>query len=441
MHNILVLGAGHVSRPLVRYLLALPDFKLLVTDCILSKAEALVDNHPDGSSLELNVEDDVKLEELIKKCDLAISLLPRKFHVKIAKLCLKNNKHMVTTSYISSEMKELDEEAKRKSILLLNEIGVDPGIDHMSALRVIHRVEEKGGKIISFESITGGLPAPDANDNPFGYKFSWSPRGVVMAGKNDAIYLREDIEVQIEGKDLFKHHWLKNVDSLGKLEVYPNRDSMLYLDLYGLHDAQTIFRGTFRNKNWCETNFQIAKLGYLDETDRPELSGRTFAELTAGLIGESDISGILEKTAKFLEYDSTNVVITNLEWLGLFGDDKVNSENPTYLDILVDRMLKKMNYKNGERDMIVMQHDFIAEYTDGSREKIESLLIDFGIPGGDTSMSRLVSLPAAIAAKLILQGKIKLTGVHIPNTQVVYDQVMDELESMGIKFKETVEKI
>ncbi len=441
MEKVLVLGAGLVTKPLVRYLLDQPDFHVTVASRTVSKAEKLIGGHPKGTSAALNVKDKAKLEEFIKENDLSISLLPYTYHVTVAEFCLKHNKHLVTTSYVSPAMKALDAEAKKKGLLFLNEIGLDPGIDHMSAMKIIHEVEKKGGKIKSFESICGGLPAPEANDNPFGYKFSWSPRGVVMAGRNNAHYLKNENDVVIEGKDLFKNNWKKEVEGLGELEVYPNRDSMIYQSLYGLDDAETIFRGTFRNPGWCNTILKISQLGFLDDTERPELEGKTLAEVTAKLIGAENINDIKKKTAEKAGLDVDSDEISRFEWLGLFSNIVVPADPPSFLDILANRMLEMMPYKPGERDMIVLQHDFIAEYPDNKKEHIVALLVDYGIPNGDSSMARTVSLPAAIATKLILEGKINLIGVQIPNMPEIYEPVLEELENMNIKFEETYTKI
>ena len=441
MKKVLVLGAGLVTRPLVKYLLDQENIQVIVASRTVSKADALIEGHPNGKSLELNVKNDAKLEELIKDADVAISLLPYTYHVKVAEMCLNHNTHLITTSYVSPAMKDLDARAKEKNLLLLNEIGLDPGIDHMSAMKIIDEVEAEGGKIISFESCCGGLPAPDANDNPLGYKFSWSPRGVVMAGRNSAQYLKDGDKVEIEGKNLFDNHWQKDVDVLGKLEVYPNRDSIIYQDLYGLDDASTVFRGTFRNPGWSETLYKISNMGWLDDTERPELKDKTFAEVTAHLIGSDNAENIKEKVAEKINVDTDSPVIEKMEWLGLFSDEKADAEPPTYLDVLANRMLEKMPYKEGERDMIVLQHDFIIENKDGEKERVVSLLIDYGIPEGDSAMARTVSLPAAIATKLILEEKISLTGVHIPNMKEIYEPVLAELENMNIKFDDKREKI
>lgn len=439
MKNVLILGAGLVTKPIVKYLLNLGNVNVVVASRTISKALALIDNHTNGKAVALDVNNETDLENVIINNDVVISLLPYTYHVKVAKFCLKHLKHLVTTSYVSPAMKELDEEAKSKGLLFLNEIGLDPGIDHMSAMKIIDEVKQNGGKVVSFESICGGLPAPEANDNPFGYKFSWSPRGVVMAGRNNAHYLKDGKDVFIEGKDLFKNYWQKEVESLGLLEVYPNRDSLIYKDLYGLHDAKTIFRGTFRNLGWCETLYNIAKLGFLDDTVREELLNLTLVEILAKLVNVPDVKDIKKAVAEKLNLDVNHHVIKKLEWLGFFDNLSFKSD-PTYLDILANRMLELMQYKPGERDMIVLQHDFIAEYPD-KKEHITSLLIDFGIPYGDTSMARTVSLPAAIAVKLILENKINSIGVQIPVIPEIYLPVSNELEQMGIKFKETKKTI
>jgi len=435
MKNILVLGAGLVAKPLIRYLLDHPNFKVTVASRTVSKAKALVDGHPDGRALPLNVQDQTELEKLVSTHDLAISLVPYTHHVTIAKLCIKHKKNMVTTSYVSKPMAELDKPAKDSGILILNEIGLDPGIDHMSAMRIINDVQSKGGKITSFRSYCGGLPAPDANDNPFGYKFSWSPRGVVKAGRNDARYLENGREVFIPGKELFKNYYHLEISGVGKFEAYPNRDSIPYVDTYRIKGTGTMYRGTFRNLGWCDTLKAIADLGYLNDAQRIDAKGKTYRDFTGMLVGTGD-KNVREATANYLKISFQSEVIERLQWLGLFDKNPLPGDKNCALDFLADIMLAKMPYKDNERDMIVLFHDFIAEYPGGKKESITSTLIDYGIPGGDSSMSRTVSLPAAVGAKLMLEGKISLKGVHIPNVPEIYNPVLAELETMNIKCKE-----
>jgi len=442
MKKVLLLGAGLVTRPLVRYLLNQKNIELIIASRTVSKADALLENHPNGKSYALNVKsEESKLEQLVSESDVIISLLPWIYHLKVAKLCLKHKKHLVTTSYVSDAMKELDVEAKEKGLLFLNEIGLDPGIDHMSAMKIIKSVENRGGKIISFESVCGGLPAPEDNDNPFGYKFSWSPRGVILAGRNNAHYLKDGAEVKLEGKNLFTNFWTKSVEGLGEMEVYPNRDSMIYQELYSLWDSKTIFRGTFRNLGWCKTLYCISKMGWLDDIERPELENLSMVDVTAKLVNcEKD--AVVKTVAAKIDQPEDSEVMERLKWLGMFDEVKVNPEQWTFLDVLSTRMQEIMPYKKGEKDMIVLQHDFIAEYPDNSKEHIISLMIDFGIPNGDSAMARTVSLPAAIATKLLCEGKFEnISGVYIPNIPEIYNPVLDELETLDIKMKDTVFKI
>ncbi|HEC82122.1 MAG TPA: saccharopine dehydrogenase [Thermoplasmatales archaeon] len=440
MENVLVLGAGMVARPLVRYLLDDAGFSVTVASRTLSKAEHLINGHPNGKSYALDVHNDDALEDFIKNTDLVVSLLPYVYHVKVAEKCIRHKKHLVTTSYVSDAMKALDGKAKDAGVLLLNECGLDPGIDHMSAMRVIHEVESKGGKIISFRSTTGALPAHDSNNNPFGYKFSWSPRGVLLASRNAAQWLEDGKEVSVPGEKLFEHYTIQDVPGVGSFENYPNRNSLPYKEIYGLKDAKTVYRGTFRMTGWCETMRKIVALGWLNDKPIEEFSGNTYGEMTRYLIGAKENEDLTKATARFLNLENYAAVIKRLEWLGLFSDEPLpkNVDNP--LDYLTTLMLKKMSLGEKDRDMIVMHHEFVADYG-SKKEYITSTLVDYGIPGDDTAVARTVALPAAIAVRMILQGNIRLTGVHIPVIPEIYNPILDELEGMGIRFVEKTEEI
>ena len=439
MKKILVLGAGLVTRPLVHYLLEQTDFQVKVASRTLEKAEKLVNRAKNGIAEQLDVSDVAALEKLISQADISISLLPYVYHPLVARLCIKHKKHMVTTSYVTDKMKALDELAREARVILLNEIGVDPGLDHMSAMQVIHRIRESGGELLHFSSYCGGLPAPDANNNPFGYKFSWSPRGVILAGKNSARFLKDGEIINIPGEELFAHHWPVEIEGFGTLEGYPNRDSLPYMETYGILGVKSMFRGTLRYPGWCETMKNIAKLGFFEETEYQDLAKLTFSELTAKLAGVAQ-QNLKSNISSFLKIDETSSVVSNLEWLGLLSDEPLPSGAKSPLDVLAARMLEKMRYGPGERDLLVMQHEFIAKYSDRT-EKTFSLMIDYGIPHGDTSMSRTVGLPAAIAVKLILRGKINLVGVQVPVIPEIYMPVLEELASLGIKFTEKTEVV
>lgn len=435
MKKVLVLGAGLVSRPHVRYLLDVPDLEVTVASRTLSKAEALVQGHPRGRAIALDVNDQAALEELIRQTDLAVSMLPYVYHPQVAALCVKHKKHMVTTSYVKEAMRALDGPAREAGVILLNEIGVDPGIDHMSAMKVIHQVERKGGRIASFISWCGGLPAPEANDNPLGYKFSWSPEGVLLAGRNPARFQRGGVIVEIPGPELFDHYWPVQIPDLGEFEGYPNRDSLPYAETYGIQPTDWMFRGTLRNVGWCATLKKIAEMGWLDDTPWPERPA-TFREFTTRLLGVSPDTDLPRYLAEKWDLARDAKPITDLAWLGLFSDDPLPAGKTSPLTILAARMTSKMSYKPGERDMLIMQHEFIAEYLD-HREEIIATMIDYGIPYGDTSMSRTVGLPAAIAVRMILHGEISLTGVHIPVIPEIYEPVLAELAELGIGLTET----
>ena len=437
MERVLVLGAGLVAGPLVRYLLNVEEFRVTVASRTVEKARRLIGGASNGAALSLDVEDEGALEALIADHDLSISLLPYVHHPLVARLCVKHRKQMVTTSYVKDEMRALDGAAREAGVILLNEIGVDPGIDHMSAKRVIDRIAETGGRLVSFTSNTGGLPAPDANDNPLGYKFSWAPRGVILAGKNAARYLADGETVEVPGPELFAHHWPCEVKGFGELEVYPNRDSLPYIEAYGIPTVRSMFRGTLRYPGWCDTLKAIVDLGLLDESERDDLGGLTFARLTAGLIGSDGVDPKAD-LANHLGIPADAKPIADLEWLGLFSDDPLPEGANTYLDVVAQRMLSKMEYASGERDMLVMQHEFVVERPD-RKERITSTMVDYGIPNGDSSMSRLVGLPAAIAARLILLGKIAPTGVQTPVIPEIYEPVLAELATLGVSFRETVE--
>jgi len=436
--NVLVLGAGLVARPLVRYLLDQPDLEVTVASRTVSKAEALIGGRPRGRALAFDiVKDGDTLGALVAQSDLAISLLPYIYHVQVAEQCVRHRRHMVTTSYVKEAMQALDGAAREAGVILLNEIGVDPGIDHMSAMRIIDRVHRAGGQIAHFRSYCGGLPAPEANTNPFGYKFSWSPRGVLLAGRNDARYLENGQIVEVPNSRLFATRHTVPINGVGDLVAYPNRDSLPYRDLYGIPETRTIYRGTLRYPGWCETWQAFVELGLLDLTGRDDLAGLTWRQLIARLIGKPEAKDVRGELATHLGLSRNSAVLDRFEWLGLLSDEPLPAA-PTILDALAVPMEARLSYEPGERDMLVLLHDFIAEYP-GRTEHITSTMVDFGIPHGDTSMARTVSLPAAIATRLILEGRINLTGVHIPVRPEIYEPVLDELEQMGIRVEEHVE--
>jgi len=433
MQKILVLGAGMVAGPLVRHLLD-DGFALTVTSLDLPEAERLVGGHPHGAARRVDLTDREAVSALVAGHDLTVSLLPFEFHPDVARLCLEHATPMVTCSYVSPAMQALDGAARAAGLTFLNEIGVDPGIDHMSAMRVIDAVRDRGGRITGFRSYCGGLPAPEANDNPFGYKFSWAPRGVLLASRNGAVYRERGRRVDVAPERLFRDMHLVPVAGVGDFEAYPNRDSLGYIDVYGLTDVETMYRGTLRNIGWCDTMFCFRRAGLL-ELDESDTQGKTWAELAAELLDAAPGEDLRAAAARRMGVTADSLPPRNLEWLGFFADEPVGLGRTSPLDALGRLMQRRLRYAPGERDMIVMQHVFTAAYPDGRRERIISRLVDFGTPEF-SSMARTVSLPAALGAAMILRGELTAPGVVRPVTREIYGPVLDGLARLGITCEE-----
>jgi len=438
MKKVLVLGAGLVSRPLVRYLMD-NGHEVTVASRTVSKAEKLVEGHSRGRALALNVDDHRAMSDLVAQCDVTVSLLPAARHIEVARACLDNGKHMATTSYVSPKMRQLDEEAKSKGLLLLNEMGVDPGIDHMSAMKVIHQEQKAGGTLIGFSSWCGGLPAPEANDNPFGYKFSWSPKGVLVAARNGARYLKDGQVVEVPPDRLFADPPMVEIEGTGKFEGYPNRDSVSYMDTYGFDErVKNMFRGTLRNQGHCKLYTQLIELGLIEDDPK-----RDFSDLThRGLIEEMFGKPAEETIPSRLAVPPGESPLEAMKFIGLLEDTPIEVEHGSLMDVLADRMNKTLVYKSGERDMLLMRHDITFTYDNDSRtECITAVMVDFGIPGGDSSMARTVSLPTAIGVRMLLECRMALRGVQIPVVEEIYTDVLEELVQMGIFSTETRQSI
>jgi len=434
MKKVLILGAGLVVKPMVSYLLQ-RDYQVTIASPMKDRADEMIQGNPHGVAIDWTMEEDEKLGEMIRDHNLTVSFLPYVFHVQVAKKCLEYKKNMVTASYVKPEMQALNEEAISAGIIILNELGLDPGIDHMSAMRIIDSIHGKGGKVEEFYSLCGALPAPEAATNPFRYKFSWSPKGVVMAGNNDARYLRNGKVIEVPTEKLFRNPLKVSFDSLGELDVYPNRDSISYSDIYGIPEAKTVFRGTFRYPGWCETIDIMKRLGLISY-EKYHLDGMSYADLMALMINSIMTENIKEQIAAFLEVDIETHAIKALEWLGLFSDQKMNRTKDSPFEVTSDLMIEKMGLGEDERDMVALQHIFLASYPDGTEEVIRSRMLDFGTPATDTSIARTVALPAAIGVEMILNGQITVKGVFRPTIPEIYSPILDKLEELGIKMVE-----
>ena len=433
MKKVLILGAGLVVKPMIEYLLN-NNFELMVASPMKERADEMINGNPRGISLDWSMDDPAMLEKLVDEYDITVSLLPYKYHSDVANVCLRHGKSLVTTSYIQPGMMELDESAKKAGILFLNEIGLDPGIDHMTAMSIIDHIHNKNGKVEEFYSLCGALPAPEAADNPMKYKFSWSPKGVILASRNSALYLKKGRRVYIEPADLFKDRFNYYFPGIGDLDVYPNRDSESYIKIYGIPETKTMYRGTFRYKGWCETLDVMKSLNMLDDSVK-NYQDKSYAEFLAERSG-SDTKDLVKTLAKKLGISKQSVAFQSLDYLGFFSDEKLHYHETTPFEITSDRMIKKMLLSAGERDMVILQHIFLASYPNGQREVIKSSMLDFGSASTNTSISRTVALPAAIAVKMILENKIEIKGVHRPVIPEIYKPVLEELKTLGVEMKE-----
>jgi saccharopine dehydrogenase-like NADP-dependent oxidoreductase len=331
-------------------------------------------------------------------------------------------------------MLAMDEAAKDAGIIFLNEAGLDPGLDHISAMKIIDLIHSNGGKVEELYSICGALPAPEAADNPMNYKFSWSPKGVILASLNSAMYLSKGQRKSIASEDVFKKTFTYNFPGIGELDVYPNRDSLTYIDIYGIPEVATMYRGTFRYKGWCQAVDAMKTLGMFDDKVR-DYSGMTYSGFLSERYGRtaSDLKRSIGQKFKVRE-DSP--VIKSLEFLGFFSDEKLKYYETTPFAITSDRMVEKMMLGSSDRDMVILQHIFLAAWPNGKKEVIKTSILDFGTPSSDTAISRTVSLPASICVKLILEGQIKATGVQRPVLPEIYNPVLNELKTLGIEIKE-----
>ncbi len=444
MKNILVIGAGRSATALIGYVLKqAKEFGWFVTvaDSNVEVAKAKVGDHPNGRATWLDVTKANDRQELIERTDVVVSLLPAHLHLEVAHDCIRLKKHLITASYVSKELYRLGDEARDRELIFMGEMGLDPGIDHMSAMQKIDEIKAKGGILTSFKSYTGGLIAPESDDNPWHYKFTWNPRNVVLAGQGTAQYLEDDKFKYIPYNRLFEQYWTVDIQGMGDYEVYANRDSLLYREIYGLQNTDTILRGTIRHLGFCDAWNALVQLGITDGSfPLLESQDLTYHALIEAYLGHYQKKGlsVKERCAAFLEEDMHSPVMKKLDWLGLFSQKRINLDQATPALILERLLLEKWKLKPDDKDMIIMQHEF--EYTlDGTERKLTSTLVLKGHDQVDTAMSRLVGLPLGIFVKNVMQGKITSKGVNIPVMKEVYDPVLTELEDYGVTFIEKEE--
>ncbi len=439
MKKVLLIGAGKSTSSLMAYLkekAPSDDLHITIVDKNLSLAEKIVGEDEHFTLKNLNIFDDIIRGTLVKESDLVISMLPARFHMQVALDAIKYSKHMVTASYISDELKALDDEIKAKGLVFMNEIGLDPGIDHMSAMRIIDRIKNEGAKIILFESFTGGLVAPESDDNLWHYKFTWNPRNVVVAGQGGvAKFLHAGQYKYIPYQRLFRRTEFLDIDQYGRFEAYPNRDSLKYQKVYGLDEVKTLYRGTIRRIGFSRAWNVFVQLGMTDDTYTMEDSeNMTKREFVNAFLPFSPSDSVELKLRQYMKIDQDDELWLKLEELDLFNDkDKIGLPNATPAQMLQKILEDKWTLKPQDKDMIVMYHKFGYE-KNGIRKQIDSQLVVKGDDQIYTAMAKTVGLPVGIAALKILKGDIKNPGVQLPITPEVYEPILNELEERGILF-------
>lgn len=435
--KVVILGSGFVAGPVVKYLGARSDVELVIGTNIKSEGDKLSRLAQHGAKVEqIDINDVASLKAIINGSNVAISLVPATMHVPIAQACLEAGSHLVTASYISPQMADLQQAALDRRLLFLNEIGLDPGLDHLSAKKIIDKAHAQGKKVLSFTSWCGGLPAPECADNPLGYKFSWSPRGVLLAALNDARYRMNEQEVNVPGSQLLASVKQHPFHSPLNLEGIPNRDSLKYEDLYGLQGVQTMLRGTLRYNGFCELMRAFRAIGLIDLDPLPAqfTNHSTWSQVTLQLLPTN--SSLVDRLGD--QRVSVERVKQALEWLGMFSSEPF-IPRASMLDSFCELLQRKLCYGVSERDMVVMQHEFFIGGVDQKEEHISSSLIEYGEVGGFSAMARTVGYPVAVAAEMILDEQTKQFGVQAPLTPDLYNPMLAKLEAIaGIRFKEQV---
>jgi len=440
---ISIIGAGRSASSLISYLLERTekyDWQIKVYDQDFDLAKSKILDHAKASAHQINIKNESARIALIQESDIVVSMLPASMHVDVAKECIRFKIPMVTASYVSDEMRELDKDAKEAGVILMNEVGVDPGIDHMSAMKMIDEARDKGATLKLFESFTGGLLAEQSEkDNPWKYKFTWNPRNVVLAGAGGAVKFKQGGKYKyIPYTQLFRRTELFNIDGHGKFEGYANRDSLKYRTDYGLENIRTIFRGTLRRPGFSRAWDAFVKLGMTDDSYTLENSAEmTYRDFVNQFLAYNPNDSVELKLMHNLGIPQDSDIMEKLEWTGMFSEAKINIPNATPAQILELILKDKWTLLEDDKDMIVMYHKLGYEL-DGERKMIESSMVVEGEDKVKTAMSKTVGIPVAIATKLILQGIINLKGVHIPIYPDIYNPMLKELEKHGISFKEKV---
>lgn len=438
MKSILIFGAGRSSHTLIHYLTenALRfDWKISIAD----NAEKYDGENKKVTYKRIDVTDGQERDAEVEKADLVISMLPARFHPLVAGSCVKFSKNLLTASYETKELKSLEDEVNRKGLFFLNECGLDPGLDHMSAMKLIDRIKNQGHKLLSFESFTGGLVAPESDDNPWHYKFSWNPRNVVLAGQDGpAKFIQNGKYKYIPYNRLFRRTERIEIENYGEFEGYANRDSLKYIEKYNLQGIPTIYRGTLRRPGYCRAWNVFVQLGATDDSYFMEdVENMTYREFINSFLYYHPTDSVELKLYHYMHIDQDSDIIGKLKWLGIFNDTKIGLKRATPAQILEHILKQKWQLLPGEKDLVVMWHKFIFREKGSEKTvKLTSSLVVTGDDDQQTAMAKTVGLPLGIAAKLVLTGKINLTGMYIPTHPEIYGLILNELEQHGIVFSE-----
>jgi saccharopine dehydrogenase (NAD+, L-glutamate forming) len=436
-----VLGAGKSTSVLIPYLLEKSEkenIHLTIADLDIEQAERIYGNHESCNVISLDISNKTSREKAIKQADIVISMLPARFNIEVAKDCIKFKKSLVSASYVTKDMMALDKEVKENGLVFMNEMGLDPGIDHMSAMQVIDRIRDKGGKMLLFESFCGGLVAPESDTNLWNYKFTWEPRNVVLSGQfGEAVFIQEGKYKSIPYNKLFKRTEYIQINGHGKFEAYANRNSLDYRSIYGLEDILTLYRGTIRRVGFSRAWDMFVQLGMTsDAYELEDTKNMSYRQFVNTFLPYSDSDSVEIKLRHNLKIDQDDIMWDKLLDLDLFNDDKfIGIENATPARALQKILSDTWTLAENDKDMIVMYHRFGYELN-GEKKLIESSMVNIGKDQSQTAMSKTVGLPVAMVTLAILNGKISTTGVQIPIEKEVYEPILKEMESYGITFEE-----
>ena len=444
MKHVLVLGAGKSSPYLIHHLLQNAEaggWRVTVGDVDEGLARARVGDHPRGEATRFDVNNEATRSSLIESADVVVNMLGPMYQDLVAWDCVAHGRHMLSVSYRDQAVRDLAADAERKGVLLLCELGLDPGIDHMSAMQIIDNVRREGGKITAFRSYGSGVPAPGQETNPLQYVITWNPRNVVMAAENGAQYMENGSIKCVPWHHVFHHTWHVDVDGVGEMEAYPNRDSLSYMQSFGLEDVTTMIRGTLRYPGWSETWAQIVRLGLPNEHLRiTGLAERTYREVIEMFLPLNHAGPPIEsRLARYLGISPTGRIMQNLKWLGLLSDEPTGCRGDTAAAMMVELLEKKLPLGEGVRDLVILLHSMDVEYPDRPAERVTSTFTSEGQAEGFTAMAISVGLPTALAVRLLLDGRLTLRGSQIPTDPEIYEPILKELEKEGLKFKEKVE--